>query len=214
MPPFRHQDCFYLDSDAIENLHNSVTDQSLSTRSDEKTAEAIESFLAKAVGDPVASALGQLNTNSPISNGNNKTRAVVKIIEELSPNFFSSLPLAAKCSIENNHPVFFFGNYDRFRAPKLRTFSGFQSECDEGALTFSCEPEYVETDDYYKCPRFKAEMICSLSKMPTFSNGIPFTSYLALHLRASLPHRIRLWTFCSVLPLKHIVQLKPYAIWV
>jgi hypothetical protein len=82
------------------------------------------------------------------------------------------------------------------------------------ALIFRINDRYDPSDSYFKKPRFNLFMHASLKKIPGMSDGIGFTSHLALFLRGREGKDIRLGVFGYLVRLNATdFQLKPYAIW-
>lgn len=139
-----------------------------------------------------------------------KLRSLIESLESIEHGVcFSSLAAAAKYSTENKQKVFFCGSH-RFDAPQFFEGSGPRIVTDSGYLILQSGQiaRHIESDDYYKETNVKADMACSISKMPRSQNGMAFLGHDATYLRAYKGIAIPFMVFSAVIPLPGSPQVE------
>ncbi len=227
------KDFLYLDSDGIDLLHSQTVDRvevSYSETSNHaltgkvgvagKLKSAFLGFLGQGElsgTSEVSGSKGTAHTTLRETSVPSKLKSLVSILQQLDYGVcFSSLGAAADYALTNSQKVFFCGKHE-FDAPQFIVVNGAMQVTESGYLLLQSGQanHHDESDSYYKHPKFKATMSCSVRKMPRCSgDAMPITGHDAVYFRGFGGVRVPLNVFCSVVPMREFVQLKPYAIWV
>jgi len=126
---------------------------------------------------------------------------------------YSVLGTAVKNALSSKRQVDFCGS-EVFDAPQFRQPDAPTVVSKLGYVLLACDnTKYVYSDDYFKRAKFKASMVCELSKMPFSKNGMSYTGEDAIYFRRRQGIGLRLGVFCSVFPCNGFAKLIPYAIW-